>query len=204
MKRKRHLATGKVKKYKAPLNVDGLRQHKGRDYDATYAPVASWPAIHLLLILSSVYNWHTTQLDFVLAYPQTPAERQMFMHIPKGITLEGGDPSDHVLEIKHNVYGQKQAGRVWNQHLVRKLQSIGFAQSKINQCVFYKGRIIYVLYTDDSVLAGPCKRKFRQYHQANPGRRTQGHHRRLCQRIPWSQDNKEQRQKHHHVPIALN
>jgi len=60
-----------------------------------------------------------------------------------------------VLKLNKNLYGQKQAGRVWNKHLVRKLKSIGFKQSMIDECVFYRGQCIYVLYTDDSILTGP-------------------------------------------------
>jgi hypothetical protein len=32
---------------------------------------------------------------------------------------------------------------------------VGFVQSKYDECVFYYGKAIYVLYTDDSILAGP-------------------------------------------------
>jgi hypothetical protein len=39
--------------------------------------------------------------------------------------------------------------------LVSKLLSIGFVQSKVDECVFYHGNAIYVLYVDDSILAGP-------------------------------------------------
>jgi Reverse transcriptase (RNA-dependent DNA polymerase) len=63
---------------------------------------------------------------------------------------------DHVLKIHRNIYGQKQAGRVWNQYLVRKLVTkLRFKQSKVNECVFYRGNVLYVLYTDDSLIAGP-------------------------------------------------
>jgi hypothetical protein len=34
-----------VYKYKARLNVDGSQMQPGRDYDLTYAPVASWESI---------------------------------------------------------------------------------------------------------------------------------------------------------------
>ena len=32
---------------------------------------------------------------------------------------------------------------------------VGFKQSKHDECLFYKGKTIYLLYTDDSILAGP-------------------------------------------------
>ena len=45
---------------------------------------------------------------------------------------------------------------MWNQYLVQKLVGeLGFKQSKVDECVFYRGRTLYVLYTDDSLLAGP-------------------------------------------------
>jgi hypothetical protein len=77
------------------------------------------------------------------------------MRIPKGIVID--QPGEWVLRVKKNIYGQKQAGRVWNKYLVEKLTSpqVGFVQSKHDECVFYKGKAIYVLYTDDSILAGP-------------------------------------------------
>ena len=69
------------------------------------------------------------------------------MKIPKGFTIDNANPKDYVLSIKKNIYRQKQAGRVWNRHLVQKLLMAGFTQSK-EDC-------IYMLYTDDSILAGP-------------------------------------------------
>ena len=57
---------------------------------------------------------------------------------------------DYVLKLRHNVYGQKQAGRVWNQYLVTHLVNT-------LEYVFYRGNVIYVLYTDDSILAGPSQ-----------------------------------------------
>ena len=38
---------------------------------------------------------------------------------------------------------------------MKQLEKVGFTQSKIGKCVFYKGSMIYILYTDDSILAGP-------------------------------------------------
>ena len=57
---------------------------------------------------------------------------------------------DYVLKLRHNVYGQKQAGRVWNQYLVTHLVNT-------LEYVFYRGNVVYVLYTDDSILAGPSQ-----------------------------------------------
>ena len=155
MKRKRKQATGEVYRHKSRLNIGGHKMIFGRDYEATFAPVATWASIRLLLSMVLRNKWHTRQVDYVMAYPQAPAIRDTYMELPKGISIPGCSPDTHVLHIKRNIYGGKDAGRVWYQYLRAKLESIGFRASIHDECVFYKGRAMYVLYTDDSILAGP-------------------------------------------------
>jgi hypothetical protein len=164
MRRKRDVMTGAIKKYKARLNIDGSRMRHGIHYDETYAPVASWNSVRMLLTLTVVHGWHTKQIDYVQAFAQAPVEKTLYMKIPAGVELEKGENTkDYVLKIHRNIYGQKQAGRVWNKYLANKLiHELGFKQSKVDECVFYKGKTLYVLYTDDSLLAGPDKKEIDQ------------------------------------------
>jgi hypothetical protein len=112
LRRKRDIKTRGIKKYKARLNIDRFRMKQGVHYDQTYAPVASWKSIRTLLIMSILHRWHTKQIDDVLAFPQAPVEREIFMQISRGFVVEGGNTKDFVLQLHRNVYGQKQAGRV--------------------------------------------------------------------------------------------
>jgi hypothetical protein len=159
MRRKRDAKDGSIKKYKARLDIDGSRMKRGEHYNETYAPMASWNSVRMLLTLTAVHGWHTRQIDFVQAFPQAPVEKTLYMKIPAGVEIEDGSATkDLVLMIHRNIYGQKQAGRVWNPYLVRKLvQELGFQQSAVDECVFYRGSTLYVLYTNDSLLAGPDK-----------------------------------------------
>ncbi len=59
-----------------------------------------------------------------------------------------------MLKLLKNIYGQKQAGRVWNKFLVEKLCSIGFKPSLIDDCVFYRDDIIFMVYVDDGIFLG--------------------------------------------------
>ena len=147
MKRKRNIKSGEVKKYKARLNIDGSKMIKGKHYELTYAPVVRWFSVRLLLILSIVNKWHTTQIDYVLAYPQAPIEREIYMEVPRGIELKGKKKESHVLKLHRNIYGQKQAGRVWYRYLQEKLTSIGFTKSAVDEGVFYRGKgtLLFVL-----------------------------------------------------------
>jgi hypothetical protein len=54
-----------------------------------------------------------------------------------------------------NLYGQKQAVIVWNQHLAKGLQKAGFLASRVHECVFYKGKTIFIVYVDDVIFFGP-------------------------------------------------
>jgi hypothetical protein len=86
----------------------------------------------------------------------------MFMKIPRGYEVDNAQADEWVLRLKRNLYGQKQAGRVWNKHLVARLKRIGFKQSQVDECLFFKDQIIYVLYTDDSILTGPSEQALNQ------------------------------------------
>ena len=56
---KRDIQTREIKKYKALLAFNGSRMREGEDYDNTYAPVASWMSIRLLLTFVMAFGWHT-------------------------------------------------------------------------------------------------------------------------------------------------
>jgi hypothetical protein len=111
MKRKRRILSREVYKWKARLNVHGGRQELGVNYWETYAPVVNWFTIRLFLILSILNKWHSRQIDFVLAYPQADIECEMYMEMPAGFKYDTNKGS-HVLRLKKNIYGQKQAGRI--------------------------------------------------------------------------------------------
>jgi hypothetical protein len=89
-----------------------------------------------------------------MAYPQAPIEMDMYMELPGGIHLKNRNSKDHVLKLLANLYGQKQAGQVWNTYLVNKLLEIDFKQSLIDDCVFYCGDIIFIVYVDNGICLG--------------------------------------------------
>ena len=159
--RKRDILTREIKKYKARLAFDGSRMREGEDYDKTYAPVASWMSIHLLLTFVVAFGWKTQQVDYVAAYTQAPIDRDMYMEFPRGFKVPGSiDRKDVVLKLHRNLYGQKQAGRVWYEYLRKRLVTkAGFVQSKHDKCLFYRGKVMYALYIDDSILGAPTQKE---------------------------------------------
>jgi hypothetical protein len=103
MKRNRNIMTREVKKWKACLNIDGSRMKKGIHYTETYAPVATWNSIRLLLTLTAVHGWHTKTMDYVLVYTQAPAEKDLYMKIPKGFEINKECSDDNVLKLHKSI-----------------------------------------------------------------------------------------------------
>jgi hypothetical protein len=152
---KRDLKTNKISKHKARLNVNGSQQIYGLHYSDTFSPVVSWVTVHMFLLLSILMSWHIIQVDFVQAYLQAPIERDIYMNLPKGITLTDGDTKQKALLLKKNLYGQKQAGRVWYHHLKQGLIKIGFQQSSCDECLFYRKNVYFLVYVDDGIFCSP-------------------------------------------------
>ena len=76
------------------------------------------------------------------------------MELPQCIQTAHGNSKDHVLKLEKNIYGQKQAGRVRNSFLVDKLMSLGFAPSLIDDCVFFRDGIIFMVYVNGGIFLG--------------------------------------------------
>jgi Reverse transcriptase (RNA-dependent DNA polymerase) len=154
MRRKRDIATRRVTKWKARLSLHGGKQTKGIDYWETYAPVASWSSISLFMYLASLHRWQIRQLDYVLAFPQAPVETDLYKEIPIGFEI-GDNNKNYALKLVNNLYGQKQVGRVWKTHLTNGLKELGFNQTVSDPCIFWRGKVILVIYTDDTIVTGP-------------------------------------------------
>ena len=61
----------------------------------------------------------------------------------------------HGFILTKNIYGQKQAGRVWNKYLDNGLEEISFKPSKMDPCLYFHGCITLLVYIDDCVMFGP-------------------------------------------------
>jgi hypothetical protein len=151
MQRKCDLTTKEVIKHKARLDLHGGKQVYGMNYFETYAPVVTWFAIMLMIVFGIIFCWARWQVDFVMAYPQAPVEMDISMELPQGIKTATGNSKDHVLKLLKNIYGQKQAGRVWNSFLVDKLTSLSYTSLLIDDCVSFRDDIIYMVYVDDGI-----------------------------------------------------
>jgi hypothetical protein len=164
--RRKRLPNGVLSKYKARLCANGKEQAFGRDYWETYAPVAAWSTIRLLLYLATILNRQTRQVDYTSAFPQADLDVPVFMRVPQGwyVTDQGRlvqhtDPKfqdkAHYLKLKKNLYGCKQAARNWFKKLSEGLINQGFKQSSTDSCLFIRQDCIIIVYVDDCLFFSP-------------------------------------------------
>ena len=135
MRRKCNLLTGEILKYNARLNlINGEKHIYGQDYFETYSPVETYIVIRFVMILCLILRWISKQVDFVLDFPQAAIEHDMYMELPAGI-IPAESSKDYVLLLRKNLYGQKQASRVFYLYLSEGLEKIGFGyQIQMNVC----------------------------------------------------------------------
>ena len=153
-KRKRR-PDGSLLKHKARLNAHGGMQIYGESYWDTYAPVVNWISIRMMLTLSVIHELYTTSIDFTLAFPQADVETTIYMEVPLGCCVPEGD---YVCLLLKNLYGLKQAARTWFECLRDTLvadvdkNGLGFKQSMIDPCIFYRNGVILISWVDDCLI----------------------------------------------------
>ena len=129
---------------------------KGIHYEKLHSPVSGWSSIRILLIILELEVWKTIQVDYVQYFPQAPIEKDLYLKVPAGFQVEDGDNNDYELKLHRKIYGQKQYGTVWYKYLTKKLlMEIVFKKSENDECVFYRGSVVYILCTYDSTISVP-------------------------------------------------
>lgn len=160
--------TEEITKYKACLCCHSGQTVKGIHYQESFLPVVSWSTIRFMLTMAIINNWYARQVDFVLAFPQAKVRTDIYMQVPEKFEVKQGKlvfnknakpPSkqDVVEKLIQNVYGLVDASYTWHLHLKKGLLELNFKQSKIDPCLFYKDKMMFLLHVDDAICLSPRK-----------------------------------------------
>ena len=101
-------------------------------------------SVRILLTLSAIENLHTKPVDFVLAYPQTDLDVDIYMESPQGFNA-GPENGRYILKLQKNLYGTKQVGQNWFEKLSSSLGNLSINPSKVDPCVFIGEDVIVLL-----------------------------------------------------------
>ena len=134
---------GNIVKFKARLVALGYDMRKD-EYKETYAPVARWTTLMILIILGWYYLMDIYLLDFKGAYlhSERPKETPVYLHDIPGIKT----PPDKMIYLNKGLYGTLDAGNLWRKTVEKLLISEGYTQAVNDPCLFYKNRGTYKTY----------------------------------------------------------
>jgi hypothetical protein len=151
-------AAGNIKRYKARLVAKGYSQVEGLDYTETFAPVAKFTSIRVLLALAAAHDWEVHHMDVKTAFLNGDLEEEVYMDQPEGFQEVGKE--DLVCRLKKSLYGLKQAPRAWNIKLHEELSKLGFIRLEADHSVYARGssngQTYLLVYVDDMLIVGSC------------------------------------------------
>jgi hypothetical protein len=145
---------GDVSRYKARLVAQGFTQVPGVNYIDTFAPVAKFSMLRILLALAAQEDLEVHQMDMKNAYLNGKLTETIYMRQPPGF-INANHPK-HMCRLVCSLYGLRQSGRVWYQTLTNAFKDLGFAVCMVDHAVFIshgkEGKVIVRASMDDLLI----------------------------------------------------
>ena len=87
----------------------GFSQKEGIDYEETFAPVARYTSIRVIMALAAEIGWKLHQMDMKTTFLNGVVEEEVYVEQPP--RFETHDRQTHVCKLKKALYSLKQAPR---------------------------------------------------------------------------------------------
>lgn len=100
-------AAGNETRYKARLVAKGFRQREGIDYFDTFAPVARYESIRILLAIAAKRDYEIMKFDVKTAFLNGDLQEEIYIEQPPG--YKDKSQPNAVLKLHRSLYGLKQA-----------------------------------------------------------------------------------------------
>ena len=122
-----------------------------------YSPLVAWPTVRASMLLAATNGWVSRQVDFTLAFCQSPQQRPVYMELPQFYRPKGCEGRDVVLKLNKSIYGQMDSPKLFYEHLCKGMTKLGFTTADSDPCLFiHKTEQIMVLnYCDDQIWLAP-------------------------------------------------
>ena len=150
-------ATGHPAKYKARLVARGFLQKEGVDYSETFAPVAKFTSIRILLSMAAVQDYEIHQMDVKTAFLNGFLQEEVFMHLPQMQDLKVHFEKGKVAKLNKSLYGLKQAPRSWYDRIHTFLLSQSFRRCECDHSIYIFEKEVgwLLIWVDDLILIFP-------------------------------------------------
>ena len=142
------------KRHKARIVMKGFLQREGIDYFLTFAPVAKWTSIRIVLALSTILDWGLTHIDFETAFMIPKMDAEVYVRVTDGMQALS---STGFAKMLKGVNGCKQGAKLFYDEVKGSLIGNGFTMSIYDSCIFIKRSgsevCIIVIWVDDFLIA---------------------------------------------------
>jgi hypothetical protein len=158
---------GVVTRNKARLVAKGYSQVEGLDFDETYAPVARFESMRILLAYATYHGFKLYQMDMKSAFLNGPIKEEVYVEQPP--SFEDSEYPNHVYKLSKALYGLKQAPRAWYECLRDFLITNGFKVGKADPTIFNKtiakDLFICQIYVDDIIFGSTNKSSCEEFNR---------------------------------------
>ena len=160
---------GTVEKYKARIVAGGHRQREGIDFQETYAPVAKFVSLRILLTMAALDDLEGEQCDIVTAFLYGDLDEVVYMRSPPGVCPKPGDQYMDALgqlqlisdsspplywHLKKSLYGLRQSPRCFYKKLDGILGTHGYRRIASDYGVWIAQETLIIVHVDDMQLLG--------------------------------------------------
>jgi hypothetical protein len=129
------------------------------DFDQTFAPVARFELIRILVAHATHHNFKLYEMDVKSAFLNGPIKEEVYVEQPPGFEEEAYP--NHVYKLHKALYGLKQAPRAWYECLRDFLIKNSFKIGKADSTLFTRkaGDDLFVcqIYVDDIIFGSTNK-----------------------------------------------
>jgi Reverse transcriptase (RNA-dependent DNA polymerase) len=150
LREKRDTASAIIK-YKARLVADGDSQLHGLDFDQSYAPVADFTVVCVVLRIAIRENRVVHSLDLSNAFVRAPLAEVVYVRLPKILADLFGSK---IMKVNKSLYGLRQAPLSYQLHLEEMLDTVKIIKAP-TPCLYACNNCIIVVYVDDLIISGP-------------------------------------------------
>ncbi|KAD6453846.1 hypothetical protein E3N88_08552 [Mikania micrantha] len=157
---------GEITRHKARLVAKGYSQIEGVDYTETFAPVARFETIRVVIAIAAYRGWELHQLDVKTAFLNGELNEEIYVQQPEGFTERGRE--ELVYRLRKALYGLKQAPRAWYSKIDDYFERHGFTKSHSEPTLYIKkvldqGVMYVCLYVDDIVCTSSSKKLIHEF-----------------------------------------
>lgn len=140
-------------RFKVRLVAKGYSQEPGVDFKETFAPVAKFTTLRILLALVAENDWELHSMDVKTAFLNGELEEEVYMECPEGV--HGKVKPGYACRLVKAIYGLRQSPRVWYQKIHTFFRKHDFHRSTQDYSLYinYDRKILVLIYVDDLVLA---------------------------------------------------